>query len=91
MLIFMCEGAIIGAVGAGLGVALGLVACYAGERFKLVSLPADVYSLSAIPFHPHARDVVAAALIAFVVSLLATIYPARAAARLRPAEALRYE
>jgi lipoprotein-releasing system permease protein len=91
MLIFMCEGAIIGAVGAALGVALGLAACYVGERFKLVSLPADVYSLSAIPFHPHARDVFAAALIAFVVSLLATIYPARAAARLRPAEALRYE
>jgi lipoprotein-releasing system permease protein len=91
MLIFLCEGAIIGATGALLGVALGLAACFVGEQFKLVSLPADVYSLSAIPFHPHARDVVAAALIAFVVSLLATIYPARAAARLRPAEALRYE
>jgi lipoprotein-releasing system permease protein len=91
MLIFMCEGAIIGAAGAALGVALGLAACYTGERFKLVSLPADVYSLSAIPFHPHVRDVALAALIAFVVSLLATIYPARAAARLRPAEALRYE
>ena len=91
MLIFMCEGAIIGATGALLGVALGLAACFVGERFKLVSLPADVYSLSAIPFHPHARDVAAAALVAFVVSLLATIYPARAAARLRPAEALRYE
>jgi lipoprotein-releasing system permease protein len=91
MLIFMCEGAIIGAVGAVLGVLLGLAACFVGERFKLVSLPADVYSLSAIPFHPHAPDVIAAALIAFIVSLLATIYPARAAARLRPAEALRYE
>ena len=91
MLIFMCEGAIIGATGAVLGVALGLAACFFGEHFKLVSLPADVYSLSSIPFHPHARDVGLAALIAFIVSLLATIYPARAAARLRPAEALRYE
>ncbi|HLL70039.1 MAG TPA: FtsX-like permease family protein, partial [Pyrinomonadaceae bacterium] len=61
MLVFMCEGAIIGAVGALLGVALGLAACYLGERFKLVSLPADVYSLSSIPFHPHAGDVLAAA------------------------------
>jgi lipoprotein-releasing system permease protein len=91
MLIFMFEGAIIGATGAILGVALGLTACFFGEYFKLVSLPADVYSLSSIPFHPHPRDVLAAALVAFIISLLATIYPARAAARLRPAEALRYE
>ncbi|HYO99576.1 MAG TPA: ABC transporter permease [Pyrinomonadaceae bacterium] len=91
MLVFICEGAIIGAVGALIGVALGLAACYFGQRFELVSLPADVYSLSSIPFRPHAGDVCLAALLAFVVSLLATIYPARAAARLRPAEALRYE
>jgi len=91
MLIFMCEGGIIGATGALLGVALGLAACFIGDRYKLISLPADVYSLNSIPFHPHARDVVIAALIAFIVSLLATVYPARSAARLRPAEALRYE
>ncbi|HZH91150.1 MAG TPA: ABC transporter permease [Pyrinomonadaceae bacterium] len=91
MLVFICEGAIIGATGACAGVALGLVACFLGDRYHLVSLPADIYSLSAIPFHPRARDVALAALSAFVVSLLATIYPARAAARVRPAETLRYE
>jgi lipoprotein-releasing system permease protein len=89
MYVFMIEGACVGIVGALAGVALGLAACVVGERYKLVSLPADVYSLGSVPFHPQARDVALAALVAFALSLLATIYPARAAARVRPAEALR--
>jgi lipoprotein-releasing system permease protein len=91
MLVFVIEGAIIGAVGSISGVALGLAACFVGDRYKLVSLPEDVYSLSSIPFHPHAGETLIAALVAFAICLVATIYPARAAARLRPAEALRYE
>jgi lipoprotein-releasing system permease protein len=90
-LVFMLEGAIVGALGALAGVALGLAACFAADRFHLVRLPADVYSLSAVPLHPHAWDVLVPALAAFVVSLLATLYPARQAARIRPAEVLRYE
>ncbi|MGI9108067.1 MAG: FtsX-like permease family protein, partial [Pyrinomonadaceae bacterium] len=46
MLIFMCEGGIIGGLGAFVGVAFGLAACFLGDRYELVSLPADVYSLS---------------------------------------------
>jgi lipoprotein-releasing system permease protein len=90
-LVFMFEGAAIGAVGAAAGAALGLAACWVAERFQLVRLPPDVYSLSAVPLHPHASDVLAAALAAFAVSLLATLYPAWQAARVRPAEVLRYE
>ncbi len=90
-LLFMIEGAVIGAVGALAGVALGLAACWVAERFQLVRLPPDVYSLSAVPLHPHASDVLTAALAAFAVSLLATLYPAWQAARVRPAEVLRYE
>jgi lipoprotein-releasing system permease protein len=89
MSVFMIEGACVGIIGAGVGVALGLLACLVGNRYKLVSLPADVYSISNVPFHAHARDVILAALVAFILSLLATVYPARAAARVRPAEALR--
>jgi len=87
--IFMLEGAIIGAIGGFLGVVLGLVICVLGNRFQLVSLPADVYSISNIPFHSQLRDVALAALVAFLLSLIATIYPARAAARVRPVEMLR--
>ncbi|MDQ3172637.1 MAG: ABC transporter permease [Acidobacteriota bacterium] len=87
--IFMIEGAIIGALGALLGVFLGIVACLVGNRYQLVSLPADVYSITNVPFHPQASDVLLAALVAFLLSWTATIYPARAAARVRPAEMLR--
>lgn len=89
MLIFMIEGACVGMIGALAGVLLGLAACFIGDRYRLVSLPADVYSLSNVPFHTRAQDVLVSALVAFLLSLLATIYPARAAARVRPAEGLR--
>jgi lipoprotein-releasing system permease protein len=90
-LVFVVEGALIGAAGALAGVVAGLAACFVADRFQLVSLPADVYSLSAVPLHPHAADVALAALAAFAVSLLATVYPAWQAARVRPAEVLRHE
>ncbi|MBA3768784.1 MAG: ABC transporter permease [Acidobacteria bacterium] len=89
MYIFMIEGAGVGLLGALLGITLGLFTCFIGDRYRLVSLPADVYSLSNVPFHTRLSDVVLSALVAFVLSLLATLYPARAAARVRPAEALR--
>jgi lipoprotein-releasing system permease protein len=89
MLVFIIEGAILGLVGIITGIALGLTACFVGDYYKLVSLPADIYSISNVPFHTRAVDIALAALVAFILSLLATIYPARAAARLRPVEALR--
>src|SRR2546423_746208 len=90
-LVFVIEGALVGAAGALAGVAAGLAACAAAERFQLVRLPPDVYSLSFVPLHPHSSDVLLTALAAFAVSLLATLYPARQASRVRPAEVLRYE
>ena len=91
MLIFVAEGAVIGLCGALAGVALGLAVCFVGDHFELVRLPADVYSISFVPLRPTPRDVLVPALVACAVCLLATIYPARAAARVRPAEALRYD
>lgn len=87
--IFMIEGAIIGSLGALIGVVIGIVACLIGNRYKLISLPADVYSISHVPFNTQPRDVLIAALVAFLLSFIATIYPARAAARVRPVEMLR--
>jgi lipoprotein-releasing system permease protein len=88
--IFVIEGAIVGVVGSLLGVGLGIVATLLANRYKLVSLPADVYSISNVPLNLQLRDVVVAALVAFVLTVMATVYPARAAARVRPAEMLRH-
>jgi lipoprotein-releasing system permease protein len=89
MLVFIIEGAVIGAIGAVTGVVIGFVLCLIGNYYKLVSLPADVYSISNVPLIPKPGEMFLAALVAFVLSVLATIYPARAASRLRPVEALR--
>jgi lipoprotein-releasing system permease protein len=89
MLVFIIEGAVVGAIGAVTGVLLGLLACFIGNRYKLVSLPADVYSISNVPLNANFRETLLAALIAFGLSVLATIYPARNAARMRPVEVLR--
>ena len=89
MMVFIIEGAVIGAIGAVTGVILGFVVCVIGNHYKLVSLPADVYSISNVPLIPKPGEMFLAALVAFVLSVLATIYPARAASRLRPVEALR--
>lgn len=87
--IFMIEGAMIGALGALVGMLLGGLACFVGNRYRLVSLPADVYSINNVPFNPQIRDVALAAVVAFLLSFIATIYPARAASRVRPVEMLR--
>ncbi len=89
MSIFVIEGAIVGVAGALLGVLLGVGATVLANRYQLISLPADVYSISSVPLNLQLRDVLLAALVAFVLTILATIYPARAAARVRPAEMLR--
>ena len=89
MSIFVFEGAIVGLIGAAGGVLLGAVAVLVANRFQLISLPADVYSISNVPLSLNVRDLVLAALVAFALSVLATVYPARAAARIRPAEMLR--
>ncbi|MEO8435047.1 MAG: ABC transporter permease [Pyrinomonadaceae bacterium] len=89
MSVFLIEGGIIGLVGTLAGALLGIAACGLGNYYQLVSLPGEVYSLSNIPFHLRATDVALAVLVAFALSLIATIYPARVAASLRPVEALR--
>ena len=89
MTIFVVEGAIVGIAGAIAGVTLGIATVLLANRYKLISLPADVYSISNVPLSLNLRDATLAALVAVGLSILATLYPARAAASMRPAEMLR--
>ena len=89
MLVFIIEGAVVGAIGALIGIVVGLIACAVGNHYKLVSLPSDVYSISNVPLNARLSETVLAGLVAFVLSVLATLYPARAASRMRPVDTLR--
>jgi lipoprotein-releasing system permease protein len=87
---FMMEGIIIGAIGTTFGVATGLALCTGLKWFGL-RLDPDVYYIDRLPIAVNGWDFLAVAAAAFTICALATIYPARAASRLRPVEGLRYE
>lgn len=89
--IFVMEGLLIGVSGTFLGLAGGFTLCALLEKYKFIELPADVYNLTTLPVKLEALDVAVIALSAILISLLATLYPSRQAAKLEPSEALRYE
>jgi len=89
--IFMLQGAVIGAVGTLVGSVLGWGACRVLDHYKLIRVPVDVYQISYVPFTLLAGDAAIVVLGALVICFLATVHPALGAARLDPAEALRYE
>ena len=91
MRIFMLQGVIIGIAGAAIGTVVGLGASWAANRYQLVSIPAEIYSVASVTLEVRALDCLAVVSLAVLISFIATIYPARAASRLVPVEALRYE
>jgi lipoprotein-releasing system permease protein len=89
--IFVFEGALIGGVGTAIGLVLGYTLSYFADHYKWIKLDEQVYSLAWVPFDAHWTDGIFVALGALAISLIATLYPARNATRIAPAEALRYE
>lgn len=99
MKIFIVQGTFIGVFGTILGVAGGMLLAYnVGEvvafiewLFNVQFLSREIYYISTIPTDPQMTDITTVAVISFILSLLATIYPSYRASKVNPAEALRYE
>lgn len=88
--VFVLQGLVIGVLGTAVGLALGSAVSYWLNAGQIIRLNPEVYYLSFVPFQTRPTDLVWIGVAALVVSLLATIYPATTAARLRPVEALRH-
>ncbi len=89
MRIFMMEGVLIGGVGVVLGAPLGLLICSLLSKFY--TLPTDVYYINHLPIKALPQDLILVSVSAIFIGFLATLYPSWQAAKLDPAEALRYE
>ena len=90
-MIFVCQGVLIGVIGTVVGLVVGYAVALAGAKYHFIRLSSEVYSIDYLPFAPRLLDGVEVALAALFVSLVATLYPSWSAARVLPAEALRYE
>ena len=90
-MIFMMQGSIIGLVGTLMGSAAGYGLSYIFDRYRLIRVPVDVYQVSYLPFIVLPLDFAMVVGAAVLICFVATIYPSRQAARLDPAQALRYE
>jgi lipoprotein-releasing system permease protein len=89
--IFIFQGMLIGVIGTLLGLIAGYGISLAGAKYHFIALSAEVYPTDYVPFAPTLMDGMLVAAVALLISFVATLYPSWSAARVLPAEALRYE
>lgn len=90
MFVFMLQGVIIGLMGTLIGTTAGIGLSWVLDRYQLIRVPGDVYQVSYMPFTLLPLDLAIVIVMAILICFVATIYPSRQAARLKPVEALRY-
>ncbi|HEX4046630.1 MAG TPA: ABC transporter permease [Elusimicrobiota bacterium] len=88
--IFLFEGFLIGGTGVGAGMGLGFLLCWIIANSNIVQLPGDIYYLTKVPVDLRPWDVAAVTIMGVTLTVLATIYPARRAAKSDPVEAIHY-
>jgi len=91
MKLFVMQGLFIGLTGTGAGCLLGFIVCRVADTFHLIRLEGGVYYLNYLPFRMMPLDFTLVTVSSLVICFLATLYPARQAAKLDPAVALRCE
>jgi lipoprotein-releasing system permease protein len=89
--IFLMQGLLISVIGTALGLVVGYALSWVGGHYRFIQLDPSVYSIDYLPFAPKAVYALYVAAVSLGVSLLATLYPSSSAAKVLPAEALRYE
>jgi lipoprotein-releasing system permease protein len=89
--IFLLQGLLISVIGTALGLVLGYALSWLGGHYRFIHLDASVYSIDYLPFAPRVIDALIVGAVSLGVSLVATLYPSSSAAKVLPAEALRYE
>jgi lipoprotein-releasing system permease protein len=89
--IFVLQGLIIGLIGTAAGAIGGVGLIHVLDRYQLIHVPIDVYQIAYVPFKLDLLDAVIVVAAAVLICFVATIYPSRQAARLDPAQALRYQ
>jgi lipoprotein-releasing system permease protein len=89
--LFVLLGLALGGIGTAAGLAAGYLFAWTAGTYRLIPLDPQIYSVPFVPFQPNVSDALWIAGAALLISVASTLVPARAAARMRPVEILRYE